>query len=126
MTPLEVMHGYITHMRAGRFDEGFRYFADDIVGHVPGRSSLSGEKHGRDEVAGYIQAVLDRAPGEVRVELLDTLVGEQYVGLLVREQIGGANPFELIRLNIYRVRDDKICEIRIFEGDQYAADAHLA
>jgi len=33
---------------------------------------------------------------------------------------------EIRRVNVYRVENDRIVEIRIFEGDQYAMDAFTA
>jgi hypothetical protein len=46
------------------------------------------------------------------------------VALLGRERLGsGADTLDIRRANVYRIRDDKIVEVRIFEADQYAVDA---
>ncbi|NAZ88156.1 nuclear transport factor 2 family protein [Kineococcus indalonis] len=124
-TAVDVMTSYISAMRAGRWEEGFAHFAPGIVGHVPGTSPVAGVKNGKAEVVGYLRAALARAPGEVRVDLLDMLAGEEHVALFVRERFGGPSPFELLRLNLYRVREGLIDEIRIFEADQATADAHF-
>ena len=44
--------------------------------------------------------------------------------LLVHERLGtGEDALDIWRANVYRIRNDKIVEIRIFEADQYAVDA---
>ncbi|GAB3236853.1 hypothetical protein GCM10027586_15680 [Kineococcus gypseus] len=142
MGAADVVHSYLRAMTAGRWEEGFDHFAPDVTGYVPGRSALAGRKQGRAEVEGYIRAVLERFGGRARVEVLDVLEGREHVGVLVREVLGGpgdgeggevgegagpagGGPFELLRLNTYRVRDGRIVEVRIFESDQDAADEHL-
>ena len=63
----------------------------------------------------------DGLPAEV--EVLDRLVSEERVALLLRESVSrGDDRLELRRINAYRVRDDKIVEIDIFEADQYDVD----
>jgi hypothetical protein len=59
--------------------------------------------------------------------LVDTVVGAEHVALMVIEKLGtGADRVEIHRTNVYRVRDGKIVEIRIFEGDQYLVDEYKA
>jgi len=41
----------------------------------------------------------------------------------VHERLGtGEDVLDIRRANVYRIQDDKIVEIRIFEADQYAID----
>jgi hypothetical protein len=100
-------------------------FADDIVIHIPGRSSFAGDHEGKEAATEYIQAIRDHYPGErIEVELIDMLTSEERVALLVRERFhGDAGTVEIRRANVYRVEDGAIAEISIFEADQYAADA---
>jgi hypothetical protein len=54
-------------------------------------------------------------------------VGEEHVALMVREKLGDTdNRLDVFRVNVYRVRNGKIVEIRIFEGDQYAMDEYTS
>jgi len=123
MTPVEMMTNYIAAMSNGDFELGFRYFADDVVGHVPGRSSLAGQRRGRAAVEGYIREVIAHTKCKVSVELLDMLVGDEHVALMVLEKLGGdEHRVEIRRVNVYRIENGKIVEIRIFEGDQCAMD----
>jgi ketosteroid isomerase-like protein len=127
VTPLDVMQRYVAAVRRFDRDAAFALFADDVVGHVPGRSDLAGERRGREAVMGYINAAVARAHGNVEVEVIDALVGDEHFALLVRERLGTkGDELDIRRANVYRVRGDEISEVWIFEGDQYAVDAYLA
>jgi uncharacterized protein len=105
----------------------FAHYADDIVGHVPGRSALAGDLYGKDAVVGYIETAVAHAPGGVEIELVDMLASEERVALIVRERLhGGDRVLDMGRANVYRVEGDKIVEISIFESDQYAVDEFLS
>ena len=46
--------------------------------------------------------------------------------LLVRERFHGEGvPIEIRRANVYRVKDEKVVEVSIFEADQYVVDELL-
>jgi ketosteroid isomerase-like protein len=123
----EVLRAYVHAIRSGDRPAAFALFADDVVGHVPGRSPVAGEKRGRAAVVGYIEDAVARAHGDVEVELLDSLIGGEHVALLVRERLAdGDRVLNIRRANVYRVRDDRIVEIWIFEHDQYAVDEWFA
>jgi uncharacterized protein len=125
MTARELMSDYIAAVRRGDWDTAYGYFADDIVFHIPGRSSFAGDRHGKVAAAGYIEAIRNHhSEGEIQVELIDMLSSEERVALLVRERfLGEGEPVEIRRANVYRVAGDAIVEISIFEADQYAVDA---
>ena len=126
MTPRELITDYLAAARAGDWDTAFGYFADDIVFRIPGRSRFAGERRGKDAAVEYIQTFRDHyGDGEIEVELIDMLASDDRVALLVRERFLGDETIEIRRANVYRVRDDAIAEITIFEGDQYTVDALL-
>jgi ketosteroid isomerase-like protein len=125
-TPVEVMREYIQAMQRGDREAAFAHYADDIVAHVPGRSTLAGTRAGKDAVVEYIRTVIELAH-DVELELIDMLSGDEHVALLVRERLHGRDgDLDIRRANVYRVRDGQISEIRIFEADQYAVDEFLA
>jgi ketosteroid isomerase-like protein len=125
MSAADVMRRYLAAMQAGERETAFAFYADELVAHVPGRSALAGELHGRDAFVAYIRDVVARFE-RVEVELIDMLVGEERVALLLRERLGGPDgDAEIRRANVYRVRDGRIVEIWIFEHDQYAVDELL-
>ena len=122
------MRRYLDLMRAGDFEAGMRFFADDIVGHVPGRSALAGELRGREAVVGYIETARAFSHGgEVELELVDMLASDERVALIVRETFHTDDgPVVINRANVYRVRGEQIIEIWIFEGNQYEVDSLLS
>jgi uncharacterized protein len=126
MAVRDVIGAYVAAVRRGDRQAAYALLDDDVVGHVPGRSALAGERHGREAVKGYIEAAVAHAGDDVEVEVLDTLIGDEHAALLVRERLGGADGLDIRRANVYRVRGDRIVEIWIFEGDQYAVDALMA
>ncbi len=123
----DVMERYIDAMRRGDRAAAFAHYADDIVGHVPGRSALAGDLYGKDAVVGYIETAVAHAPGGVELELVDMLASEERVALIVCERLhDGDRVLDMGRANVYRVEGDKIVEISIFESDQYAVDEFLS
>lgn len=46
-------------------------FADDIVWHVGGRSPISGDYKGKDEVFGFFAQLAERAGGTLHVDVHD-------------------------------------------------------
>jgi uncharacterized protein len=123
-----VMDRYIDAVRAGDWEAAFRFFADDIVLRVPGRSALAGERRGREAARAYIDAALAKAHGqEVEVELIDMLASDERVALIVRERFARPDgDVEIRRANVYRIAGGQVVEIWIFEADQYAADELFA
>jgi len=126
-TPTEVIDRYISAMRAGDYETGYGYFAEDVVFRIPGRSEWAGEHRGRDEAARYIRNAIARAhEGELELALIDRLTSDERVALLVEERFKRPDGDVTIRrANVYRIRGDEIAEVWIFEGDQYEVDALL-
>ena len=127
-TPIETMQPYIAAARSGDFSAAYRFFSDDIVGHVPGRSPVAGELHGRDAVIGYIESARALSHGsDIDVELVDMLASDERVALIVREVFHLADgDVEIGRANVYRVQDGEITEIWIYEANQYEVDSLFA
>jgi uncharacterized protein len=129
MTPSELISRYVAAARSGDWEGAYAFFADDLAVRIPGRSALAGEHRGRQVAIDYIERAKALSHGaDVELELLDTLTGAERVALLVRERFHQPDgpPIDIHRANVYRVVDDHIVEIWIFEGDQYAVDALLA
>ena len=128
MAPLDVIRPYLDAARRGDWDTAFRFFADDIALHIPGRSEFAGEHRGKQVAIDYIRTARARSEGaEVELEVLDMLESEERVALLVRERFHRPEGIvEIGRANVYRVSGEQIAEIWIFEADQYAVDELLA
>jgi ketosteroid isomerase-like protein len=124
MTPRELIAEYIAAARAGDWSLAFAYFADDVEIHIPGRSSLAGDRVGREEAVRYIQTVRERFGEEnLELEVIDVLSSDERVAILVAERFHRPEgSVEIRRSNVYTVRDDEIVDVRIYEADQYAVD----
>jgi uncharacterized protein len=124
VTPRELITKYLAAAKAGDWDTAYGYFADDIVFRIPGRSRLAGECRGKEAAVEYIQTIRDHyREGAIELELIDMLASDERVALLIRERFLGDETIEIRRANVYRVQDDAIAEITIFEGDQDKVDA---
>jgi ketosteroid isomerase-like protein len=125
MTALEVVTKYLEAMRAGDYETGFSFYADDIEGSFPGRSRFAREVRGRDELIGLLREMLDSVD-DVRIEMIDTLAGESHVALMMEEHLTrDAETFVSRRINVYRVEGDLITRVEVFEDDLYGLDAFL-
>lgn len=49
------MQRYADAAGAGDFETAFGFYADDIVFRIPGRSSLAGERRGREAAIEYVE-----------------------------------------------------------------------
>jgi ketosteroid isomerase-like protein len=127
MTPRELMTDYLAAAKRGDWDTAFRFLADDLLIHIPGRSAFAGQRFGKAAAVDYIQSIRERyRDGAIELELIDMLCSEERVVLLVRERFhGDGEPIEIRRANVYRVEDDKVVEVSIFEADQYVVDELL-
>ena len=124
----DFMGRYLECARSGDWERAFGFFADDIVLHVPGRSAHAGELRGKDAARAYLETALAHArESKVEVELVEMLLGQERVALIVKERFPLADRvLEIQRANVYRVRDEKIEEVWIFEANQYEVDEMFA
>jgi hypothetical protein len=124
MTPDEVIVAYGSAWERGDPEAAWAYYADDVVMRVPGRGSVAGAHEGRDAVIAAIRSLLDRtSTASAEVEVLDRLVSGDRVAMVLREAVvRGDERLELRRVNVYRVENDRITEIDIFEANQYEVD----
>jgi ketosteroid isomerase-like protein len=127
MTPRELMTDYLAAAKRGDWDTAFGFLADDLLIHIPGRSAFAGQRFGKGAAVDYIQSIRERyRDGAIELELIDMLCSDERVVLLLRERFhGDGEPIEIRRANVYRVEDDKVVEVSIFEADQYVVDELL-
>jgi ketosteroid isomerase-like protein len=124
----EVMSGYAAAWEAGDVERAWTFYAEDVVMHLPGRSSLAGDHRGRSAVIAAIRALLDRTDDSTAaVEVVDRLVSGDRVAMVLREVVArGDARLELRRVNIYRIEAGKIVDIDIYEANQYELDEFFA
>jgi ketosteroid isomerase-like protein len=122
--PSEVVAAYAAAWEAGDPTLAWTFYADEVVMRLPGRGSLAGEHRGKAQVIAAIQGLLaqtsELAP---EVEVLDRLVSGDRVAMVLREAaVRGDERLDLRRVNVYRVADDEIVEIDVYEANQYEVD----
>ena len=124
MGAAEVVAAYVAPWERGQPEEAWSLYADDVVMRRPGRGSLAGTHRGRDAVIAVFQALLERNRGlTTDIRVLYRLTSGERVALLMHEGARRDNEsIDLRRVNVYRVVDDKIAEIDIFEANQYEVD----
>ena len=97
--------------------------ADDIVWHVGGRSPITGDYKGKDQVLGLFARLAERTGGTFHVDVHDMLANDEHVVALVN----GTGEREGKTLNdkgaqVFHVQGGKVTEEWFHPGDQYASD----
>lgn len=98
-------------------------FADDIVWHVGGRSPISGDYKGKDEVFGFFAQLAERAGGTFRVDIHDVLANDEHVVALTKgtAQRQGKTLTDS-GAQVFHVQGGKVTEQWFHPGDPYASD----
>jgi uncharacterized protein len=98
-------------------------FAEDITWHVPGRSPLSGDYRGHEEVVGFFTTAMELSGGTLRVEL-EELVGdgERIVALTTVSAERHGQAWSSPEIHVWHMRNGQTVEFREFQGDQGAED----
>ena len=99
--------------------------ADDIVWHVPGRSPLSGDYRGPDEVLSFLARPRELSDGTVRPQILDVMAGDDYAIALVRvhAEREGKKLDGSLQAWAFRIAGDRIAEFWFLVEDRYQVDA---
>lgn len=122
---LSVVKRYADAWAAGDGATVIGLYSDDIVLHYFGDNALAGDHAGKAAALAALgtitQAVKRAAP-----EIHDVLGGEHHAAILAKERWGeGDDAVELSRVLLYHVRDGKISECWIYDGDQRLVDRIL-
>jgi len=109
----------------GDVDGFMAAYADDVVIHMPGKSSLAGTYEGKDQFAGVFQRFMERTP-EYSFEPHAYLADDEHGVLLQRSHWQRGD--EAIDTNdtfVCHFRDGKISEFWIFTDSPNEVDAFL-
>jgi ketosteroid isomerase-like protein len=98
--------------------------ADDVVWHIGGNSSLSGDYKGKDAVFGFFGKLMELSEGTFKLEVHDILANDEHSVVMVREtaQKGGK---KLDSKAVHVTHPDsagRVTEFWSFEEDQGALD----
>jgi ketosteroid isomerase-like protein len=102
------------------------FLTDDVVWHVLGRSRLSGEYRGRDEVFGYFATLFQELAGTLSIELHDVMANDEHAVALttIRAERNGRR-IEQKGVDVYNMSDGLVTEAWSFTEDQEAIAALL-
>jgi ketosteroid isomerase-like protein len=101
--------------------------ADDVVYYFPGRSPVAGTYRGREAVVGLFRAFASLFDGPIEMSTHDVVASEAHVvDLATYAGSRGGERFTWNTVRLYHVDGDRIAEIWLMIGDQYAFDAWLA
>jgi ketosteroid isomerase-like protein len=102
-------------------------FDEDIAWHVPGRSPLSGDYRGHQEVVGFFTRCMELSAGTLRVELDDLLAdGDRLVALTTVSAERGGRSWSSPEVHVWLFADGRAVEFREFQGDQQSEDEFWA
>ena len=98
-------------------------FADDIVWHIGGRTQLTKDYRGRDEVYAFFGKLLELTEGTFHIDLHAVLADDEHgVALVVITASRGGRSVEVNEAHVFHLRDGKVMEFWNASTDQYAYD----
>jgi len=101
--------------------------ANDVVYYFPGRSPVAGTYQGREAVIGLFRAFASLFDGPIEMSTHDVVASEAHVvDLATYAGSRGGERFTWNTVRLYHVDGDRIAEVWLMIGDQYAFDAWLA
>jgi ketosteroid isomerase-like protein len=112
-------------MSRGDIDAFMSAHADDVVIHMPGKSSIAGVYKGKDQFADAFQKFMERTP-EYSSEPHAYLADDEHGVILQRTHYKRGN--ETLDTNdtfVCHFRDGKIAEIWLATDDPYGTDEFL-
>jgi ketosteroid isomerase-like protein len=120
---VEVIRRGYAAFSAGDMGTLTELFADDAVWHVPGRGSLSGTKHGRDEILSLFGELMTRSDGTLVVTLDEVVGGENHtVALNTNRATRNSNTLEQNAVIVFQLRDGRVTAARQFFDDTATND----
>ena len=108
---------------SGDLDAVRELFADDIVWHVPGRSPLSGDYKGKEEVLGFLAKTMEMTGGTFKLDVHDVMANAEH-GVVLTTATAEREGKRLTNraVQVVHIRDGKLTESWFHPEDQYAAD----
>jgi uncharacterized protein len=96
---------------------------DKIAWHVPGRSPLSGDYCGHDNVVGFFTKAMELSGGTLEVSVDEVVAdGERVVVLSTVSAERHGQSLSAPEVHCWRVVDGKAVEFREYQGDQQSED----
>jgi ketosteroid isomerase-like protein len=98
-------------------------FADEITWHVPGRSPLSGDYKGHEEVVGFFTRSMELSGGTLRIAVDEIVAkGERAIALTTVSAERNGRRWSSPEVHVWRVVDGRAVEFCEYQGDQQTED----
>lgn len=125
----------MAHPNEDRLREGFAafqrgdletvkgFFADDIIWHVPGKSPLSGDYKGVEEVLSFFAKTMEQTGGTFKIDVHDILANDEHGTALVTTM--GQREGKTLNargVQVIHLKDGKVTESWLHPEDTYAVD----
>lgn len=125
--PLSVVHAFHERQReayaGGDLDALRPWLTEDVVWHVPGRSRISGDHRGIDDVLAYFDRRRAMTDHSFRVTVHgQSVVGDRIVQLAGGRAIRDGRELGWETVGVFRVEGDRIAECWLVPFDLYAFD----
>ena len=98
-------------------------FADDIKWHAPGRSQVSGDFRGKDEVFANLQKNMELTGGTFKLDIHALLADDEHAVALLR--VSAEREGKTLKDNtvqVWHIKDGKVTESWLHPEDAYASD----
>jgi uncharacterized protein len=97
---------------------------DDVVWHVGGDHPLTGDYHGKEAVRAYLDRVTELTGGKLKLEPIDVLASDRYVGIFHRVEAEAAGrTLDTTMVQARRVAEDgRYSEYWALAEDQQVVD----
>jgi uncharacterized protein len=120
---LELLRRGYAAYGSGDMDTINELFADDVVWHVAGRSPLSGDYNGKEQVFGFFAKLQEMSEGTSKVEVHDLLANDEHgVAVVTESATRSGRNYEGNATHVLHLRDGQVTEFWDAHTDQYAAD----
>jgi ketosteroid isomerase-like protein len=117
-----IRHAYDA-FAAGDIPTVLATFSSELAWHVPGRSPLSGDYRGHDEVLGFFGTAMELSGGTLRVDVDEIVAdGERVIALTTVSAQRDGRSWSSPEVHVWRVVDGQAVEFREFQGDQQSED----
>ena len=98
-------------------------FADDIVWHIPGKSSISGDYKGKEQVFEFFGKVTQETGGTFKIDIHEVLANDEHaVVLSTNSAQKDGKSIEGNGVAVYHLEGGKVTEAWQLSEDQYSLD----
>lgn len=124
MTNIDLARTYINAVQTGDQATLGGIISPDVIWHQPGNNQFSGTHHGMAAVGPMLGKMMEVSKGTFAITRADNYMANgDWVAIMI-EFAGEANGVKLRQpgVDLVRIADGKIAEVRLFSGDQAQED----